>query len=45
MDYTKVTKQVSKPKKRVAGEKVPKLPSDEGLMAQFRIVRSRKKSL
>jgi hypothetical protein len=41
MDYANVKNKVSKPKKRVAGGKVPEMPSDEELMAQFSTVRNR----
>jgi hypothetical protein len=42
MDYTELKNKFVKPKKRVAGEIGPELSSEEGLMAQFSTVRSRK---
>jgi hypothetical protein len=41
MDYAKLKKKFNNPKKRVAGETGPELPS-EGEIAQFSTVRNRK---
>jgi hypothetical protein len=41
-DYAKVKNIVSKPKKRIAGEKLRQLPSDEEWIAQFNTARNRK---
>jgi hypothetical protein len=43
MDCANIENKVSKPKKRVAGEKVLEMLSDDELMAQFSPVRNRKK--
>jgi hypothetical protein len=42
MDYTELKNKFMKPKNRFAGETGPELSSEEELMAQFSIVRSRK---
>jgi thioredoxin-related protein len=42
MDYAELKNKFVKPKKRVAGETVPELSSEEELMAKFSTVRSHK---
>jgi hypothetical protein len=42
MDYAELKNKLVKPKKRVAGETGPELPSDEEQMADFSTPRSRK---
>jgi hypothetical protein len=42
IDHAKSNNKFVKPKKMVAGKTVPKLSSEEELMAQFSTVRSRK---
>jgi hypothetical protein len=42
MDYAELKNKFVKPKKRVAGETLPELSSEEELMAKFSTVRSRK---